>query len=67
MRSISTSDDRLSCRQEPIGPFRCYITPLLFKENQMYTFQVAAVNVHGVGPFSNTVSASFQLQEGIAL
>ena len=28
-RSISTSDDRLSCKQEPVGPYRCHLTSSL--------------------------------------
>ena len=65
VRSVSTSDDRLSCRQEPVGPYRCYLTSSLLLEDQMYTFQVAAVNGYRVGPFSSTVSARLQSQEGI--
>ena len=57
-RSISTSDDRLSCRQEPVGPYRCYLTSSLLLEDQMYTFQVAAMNGYGVGPFSDPVKAT---------
>ena len=55
--SISTSDNRLSCRQEPIGPYGCYLNSLLLVEDQMYTFKVAAMNGYGIGPFSSTVNA----------
>ena len=65
VRSISTSDDRLSCTQEPVGPYRCYFTSSLLLEDQMYTFQVAAVNGYRVGPFSSIVSARLQSQEGM--
>ena len=58
VRTISTSDGRLSCRQEPVGPYRCYLTSSLLLENQMYTFQVAATNGYRVGPFSNPVDAT---------
>ena len=58
VRSISTSDDRLSCRQEPVGPYRCYLTSSLLLEDQMYTFQVAARNGYGVGPFSDPVNVT---------
>ena len=58
MRRISTSDDRLSCRQEPVGPYRCYLTSSLLLEDQMYTFQVAARNGYGVGLFSDPVKAT---------
>ena len=58
VKIISTSDDRLSCRQEPVGPYRCYFTSSLLLEDLFYTFQVAAVNGYGVGPFSSTVSAT---------
>ena len=64
VRSISTSDDRLSCRHEPVGPYRCYLTSSLLLEDQMYTFQVAAMYGYRVGPFSSTVSARLQSQEG---
>ena len=56
-RSISTSDDRLSCKQEPVGPYGCYLTSSLLLEDQMYTFQVAAMNGYGVGPFNDPVKA----------
>ena len=63
-RSISTSDDRLSCKQEPVGPYRCYLTSSLLLENQMYTFQIAAVNGYGVGPFSDPVNATLYSLSG---
>ena len=63
VRTISTSDGRLSCTQEPVGPYRCYLTSSLLLEDQMYTFQVAATNGYRVGPFSNTANAT--LQSGI--
>ena len=31
----------------------------------MYTFQVAAVNIYGNGPFSNLVNATLHSQTGI--
>ena len=55
-RSISTY--RLNCSQEPVGPYRCYLTSSLLLEDQMYTFQVAARNGYGVGPFSDPVNAT---------
>ena len=57
-RSISTSNDRLNCSQEPVGPYRCYLMSSLLLEDQMYTFQVAAMNRYGVGPFSDPVKAT---------
>ena len=65
VRSIFTSDDRLSCRQEPVGPYRCYLTSSLLLEDQMYTFQVATMNRYGVGPFSDPVNAT--LHSGIKI
>ena len=76
VRSISTyttepyysntveSDNRLSCTQEPVGPYRCYFTSSLLLEDQMYTFQVAAMNGYGVGPFSDLVNATLHSQTG---
>ena len=58
------SDDRLSCTQEPVGPYRCYFTSSLLLEDQMYTFQVAAMNGYGVGPFSDLVNATLHSQTG---
>ena len=60
VRTISTSDDRLSCSQEPVGPYRCYLTSSLLLEDEMYTFQVAAMNGYGVGPFSDPVNATLR-------
>ena len=67
MRSIKlniSADDRLSCRQEPVGPYRCYLTSSLLLEDQLYTFQVAAVNRYGIGPFSDPVNATLHSQSG---
>lgn len=58
VRSISTSDYRLSCRQEPVGRYRCYLTTSLLIEDQEYSFQVAAMNSYRVGPFSEPVNAT---------
>ena len=58
VKSISTSDDRLSCRQQPVGPYSCYFTSSLLLEDQLYTFQVAARNGYGVGPFSSAIRAT---------
>ena len=62
VRSISTSDERLSCVQEPVGPFRCYLTSTLLLEDQLYFFQVAGVNGYGVGPFSSPINATLYSQ-----
>lgn len=61
-RTISTSDDILNCNQEPLGPYRCYLTSSLLLEDELYTFQVAAVNGIGVGPFSDPVNATLYSQ-----
>ena len=58
VKSISTSDDRLSCRQQPVGPYSCYFTSSLLLEDQLYTFQVAARNGYGVGPFGSAIRAT---------
>ena len=62
IQTIYASDDRLDCIQQPIGPYRCYLTNTLFLENQTYIFQVAAMNVYGIGPFSDPVNATLHSQ-----
>ena len=61
-QSIYASDDRLDCIQQPIGPYKCYLTNTLFLENQTYIFQVAAMNLYGIGPFSDPVNATVYSQ-----
>ena len=61
-RTISTLDDILNCNQEPLGPYRCYLTNTLLMEDMLYTFQIAAVNGFGVGPFSDPVNATLYSQ-----
>lgn len=51
-------DDILNCNQEPVSLHRCYLTNSLLLENVLYSFQVAAVNGFGVGPFSDPVNAT---------
>ena len=61
-RTISVSDDRLDCIQHPIGPYRCYLTHILFIEGQTYILQVAAVNTYGIGPYSDPINATLHSQ-----
>ena len=57
-RTISTANNQsVTCSQEPIGPYKCYMSSLFFT-NERYTFQVAARNSFGVGPFSVPVTAT---------
>ena len=52
----------MTCGQESGGPYRCLLAGSLFIPFQTYTFQVAAVNSHGVGPFSSPLSAMLYTQ-----
>ena len=53
--NISSSSNRLECRQESGGPYSCVAAPTLFISRLTYSFQVAAQNVHGIGSFSDPV------------
>ena len=52
---ISSSSNRLECRQESGGPYSCLAAPSLFLPRVTYSFQVAAQNVHGIGSFNDPV------------
>ena len=54
-QNISNSSSQLLCGQESGGPYRCLMAGSLFIPSQTYTFQVAARNSNGVGPFSDPV------------
>ena len=60
--SISSSDSRFECRLEPGGPYSCVETISLFTPGVTYFFQVAAQNNHGVGSFSDPVTAVYGSQ-----
>ena len=62
-RNISShSDSRLECHQVPGGPYSCEADASLFitRPGETYRFQVAAQNVHGIGPFSIPIIFMFQ-------
>ena len=49
----------VDCRQEPCGPYRCLLsTSSILNLYQQYSYQVAAVNIYGAGPFSEPVYAT---------
>ena len=54
-RNISSSDSRVDCGVESGGNYRCLLASSLFTIGVSYSFQVAAVNSYGTGPFSNQV------------
>ena len=56
---VSNRHTSFLCGQEPGSPYSCRVASsnLLFKPNQMYSFQVAAHNRHGDGSFSDPVTA----------
>ena len=60
----NVSSTQMTCGQESGGPYRCIIAGSLFNPFQMYTFQVAAINDYGIGPFSDPVLAIIS-QQGI--
>ena len=64
--NISSSDNRLLCRQEPGGPYSCVAQILFFIPGVTYIVQVAALNVHGVGSFSDPVTTVYGSQ-GISI
>ena len=59
----NVSSAQMICDQESGGPYRCLIAGSLFIPTQTYTFQVAAINSYGVGPFSDPVDAT-QVSQG---
>ena len=52
-RNISSSDSRLECHQVAGGPYSCLADESLFIAigipGEIYSFQVVAQNIHGVG------------------
>ena len=54
-QNISSSDSRVNCGVESGGPYRCSLHSSLFTLGVSYSYQVAAVNSYGVGPFSGQV------------
>ena len=59
-QNVSNSD--MICGQESSGPYRCLIAGRLFISSQTYTFQVAAINNYGVGPFSYPINTTLTTQ-----
>ena len=57
-QNISSSDSRVDCSVESGGPYRCLLPYSLFATGVPYSFQVAAVNRYGAGPFSGQVNAT---------
>ena len=55
-KNISISDNRGDCDVESGGRYSCLLpSSSLFTQRVPYSFQVAAVNSYGVGPFSDPV------------
>ena len=57
-RNISSSDSRVGCGVKSGGPYRCLLPSSLFTTEVPYSFQVAAVNSYGAGPFSGQVNST---------
>ena len=57
IRDSSNSGRPDICRQEPGGPYGCIMPSDLITISLVYTFQVAASNGYGVGPFSDPIIA----------
>ena len=58
-QTISSSDNRVDCGVESGGHYRCLLpSSSLFTTEVPYSFQVAAVNRYGAGPFSGQVNAT---------
>ena len=45
----------MDCGVESGGPYRCLLPSSLVTTGVSYSFQVAALNRYGAGPFSGTV------------
>ena len=60
--NISSSDNKLLCRQEPGGPYSCVEQTSFFISGATYSFQVAAQNMYGVGSFSDPVTTVYSSQ-----
>ena len=56
------TDKKTFCHQEPGGPYSCLLAASLFIPDVTYSFQVAAENVRGVGPFSDPVFTAYGSQ-----
>ena len=61
-QTIYASDDRLECVEQPIGPYKCYLTNKLLLEDETYILKVAAMNIYGIGPFSDPVNTTLYSQ-----
>ena len=61
-QNVSSSSSRLLCGQESGGLYKCLMSGRFFIPFQAYTFQVAAINSYGVGPFSSPVKAMLNTQ-----
>ena len=54
----NTAMQGVDCHQEPGGPYRCLIsTASIINLYEQYTYQVAAVNSYGAGPYSELIYA----------
>ena len=53
--NASSSDRQFVCTQKPRSRYTCRVAATLLELYQTYTFQVAARNSDGVGPFSDPV------------
>ena len=54
-QNISSSDSQVDCGVESGGRYSCLLPSSLFTTDVPYSFQVAAVNSYGTGPFSGQV------------
>ena len=55
---MSSSDSRVDCGVESGGHYRCLLLSSLSTTEVSYSFQVAAINRYGAGPFSGQVNAT---------
>ena len=60
--NISSSDNKLVCRQDSCGHYSCLPGPSVFMFGETYSFQVAAQNIYGLGSFSDPVFAEYGSQ-----
>ena len=58
----NVSSAQMTCGQESGGLYNCLMRGHFFIPFQAYTFQVAAINSYGVGPFSSPVNAMLNTQ-----
>ena len=58
----SSSDNGVTCAKVSGGRYGCLIPEALFISASSYTFQVAAINRYGDGPFSDPVNTEIGVQ-----